>query len=299
MKIGSTAARISLVTSNEDAIEILAEAGLDSADFWLYLCSLDKSCPLCGDDWRHWTEKIKRKLDAVKLPVLQSHALFNIFVPEDFTYIPPQEIIYRNIEASAILECRKLVFHPVLLLQRMTTEAAHRKILEYNERWFRALLPAAEMHNVEIHIENTFDFAHVQQEQDRLYAFSTIEDICWLVDRLAHPLVKVCFDTGHASISGIKAPEAVRQIGDRLGSVHLQDNFGPISPIEPDVHLFPGHGTIDWCETIKALKEIGYRGVLNMEPVDSLPRLPRELMVHQLSSAAGFLKKLAVHCGLE
>lgn len=298
MRVGSTGARISLVTSNEEAIDILAEAKLDAVDFWLYLCSLDEACPLQQDDWERWTQTIRNRLDAVGLPVQQSHALFNIFIPQDFTYIPPQQIMYRNFYACKLLGCSKLVFHPVAYLGRVTSDEQHRKILDYNLRWFSELLPLAEELQVELHVENMFDFAGKQQPEDRPFAFTQIEDLCWIADQFQHPLVKVCFDTGHANISGVNPPEAIRMLGSRLGSLHLQDNFGRVAPIEPDVHLLPGHGLIDWGEVMLSLKEVGFHGVLNMEPVDSLPRIPRELMVHQLASAAQFLKKYAQIRGL-
>lgn len=297
MKIGSTGARISLVTSNEEAIDILAQAELDTIDFWLYLCSLDTDYPLYQEDWKSWVAGIRRRLEDAHLTVYQSHALFNIFIPQNMAYIPPREIMFRNMHACKMLGCSKLVFHPVAYLQRVKDRDHHQQILAYNLRWFRELLPLAEELELELHVENLFDFAKAQQPGDLPFAFTTMEDICWLVDAMDHPLFKACLDTGHANISGVNPADGIRRLGQRLGSVHLQDNFGRISPIEPDVHLFPGHGQIDWTQVLCALKDVGFDGVLNMEPVDALPRLPKALMVHQLSEAAGFLRKMARHCG--
>lgn len=299
MKIGSTAARISLVTSDLEALEILADARIESVDFWLYLQSLDEEAALMQENWKQWVEVIKNKMDALGTSACQCHALFNIFIPDDFHYELPQEIIYRNFYACRMLDCNKLVFHPLFWLQRVTDIQTHEKILQYNLRWFRELIPLAEQLGVEINIENGFDFADCQQEGDMPFAFSTVEDVCWLVDRLNHPLVKVCFDTGHANISGLDVSSSIRKLGDRLSTVHLQDNFGKIGPIEPDVHLFPGHGAIDWASVMEALRDVGFNGVLNMEPVDALPRLPRELMVHHLSGGADFLRKMAQLHGLQ
>ena len=299
MKIGSTAARISLITSDLEALEILADAKIESVDFWLYLQSLSENSALMQADWEQWVDTIKTKLDSLRLPALQCHALFNIFIPDDFTYVPPQEIIRRNFYACKKLDCHKLVFPPLFLLQRVTDIRTHEKILQYNLRWFRELIPLAEQLGVEIDIENGFDFADFQQTGDMPFAFSTVEDVCWLVDQLNHPLVKVCFDTGHANISGLDVPASIRQLGNRLSTLHLQDNFGKIGPIEPDVHLLPGHGAIDWSAVMEALRDIGFQGVLNMEPVDALPQLPRELIVHHLACGAEFLRKMAQLHGLQ
>ncbi len=298
MKIGSSAAYISLVTSDMEALEVLAEAKIHNVDFWLYLQSLDEQSALMQDNWQEWVESIKQKMGELKLSTTQCHCLFNIFIPEDFSYEPPREIIRRNFYACHMLGCSKMVFHPLFLLQRVKDRATHEKILQYNLQWFRELLPLAEELDVEINIENGFDFDDLQQPGDIPFAFSAIEDVIWLIDQLDHPLVKACFDTGHANISGLDVPETIRTLGARLSTVHLQDNFGKISPIKPDIHLLPGHGMIRWDAVMEALKDVHFCGVLNMEPVDSLQRLPRELMVMHLENGAAFLAKMAQLHGL-
>ena len=40
-----------------------------------------------------------------------------------------------------------------------------------------------------------------------------------------------------------------------------------------DLHLFPGEGNIQWAEVIRALKDIRFRGAMNIEPIGVLPSL--------------------------
>ena len=70
-------------------------------------------------------------------------------------------------------------------------------------------------------------------------------------------------DLDHAQIRGMQPAEAIRLMGKRLLTTHLQDNFG-----KNDDHLPPGCGTIDWPATIGALREVNYQGTLMVEISD-------------------------------
>jgi sugar phosphate isomerase/epimerase len=59
---------------------------------------------------------------------------------------------------------------------------------------------------------------------------------------------KICFDTGHAHMGqGVTA--SFEALKDRVASTHVHDNRR-----EKDDHLMPFDGTIDWNETVKALR---------------------------------------------
>ncbi len=120
----------------------------------------------------------------------------------------------------------------------------------------------------------------------------TTHDALSLLDYLDYPgleKVKVCLDTGHAliphnshylDISGEKMTGTsyktavqegdlitmVRLLGDKLGTLHIQQNHGLIGRIvtsgSSDTHLQPFNGgLIDWGKFYYVLlKEIGYRG---------------------------------------
>lgn len=74
----------------------------------------------------------------------------------------------------------------------------------------------------------------------------------------------ICLDSGHVNVGGtIKPADAVREIGHLLWTLHLHDNNG-----DGDFHLVPGRGSIDWRSVARALRDVSYNGVLNLE----LPR---------------------------
>jgi sugar phosphate isomerase/epimerase len=81
-----------------------------------------------------------------------------------------------------------------------------------------------------------------------------------------------CLDTGHAMISsGEPIYDMTKKLGKNLKVLHINDNNAIL-----DDHNTPYSGKIDWKGFTKALKEIGYEGVLNFElvikdPVEFLP----------------------------
>jgi sugar phosphate isomerase/epimerase len=73
----------------------------------------------------------------------------------------------------------------------------------------------------------------------------------------------ICLDTGHLNwTQNAQSPGAfIREAGSWLKALHINDNEGAT-----DQHLLPlGRGTIDWAETMAALKEIGYKDLFNYE----------------------------------
>ena len=75
--------------------------------------------------------------------------------------------------------------------------------------------------------------------------------------------------------------------------MHLNDNYGYITPVYEDLHLFPGYGRIEWNAVFAALREVNFKGVLNIEPIGELRRLPREVCLVQLRAAAETLSLLS------
>ena len=85
----------------------------------------------------------------------------------------------------------------------------------------------------------------------------------------------------------------IRAFRSDLATVHLNDNYGYITPVYEDLHLFPGYGRIAWEPIFTALREINFKGVLNIEPIGELKRLSRALCLIQLRAAAETLSLLS------
>ncbi|HTU91546.1 MAG TPA: sugar phosphate isomerase/epimerase family protein [Gemmataceae bacterium] len=92
----------------------------------------------------------------------------------------------------------------------------------------------------------------------------------WL-QQVGHPQLGLLLDVGHCLISGEDAAAVVRQAGERLGYVHLDDNDG-----NGDLHwpLLTGRLTKQHlADVMSALREIEYQGALSLElnPMTSNP----------------------------
>ncbi|MCX6345758.1 MAG: sugar phosphate isomerase/epimerase [Armatimonadetes bacterium] len=72
------------------------------------------------------------------------------------------------------------------------------------------------------------------------YLGHTPEEIFKLIDGIKPGSVGVCFDSGHANMSG-QFDEYARALLPHAIFIHLHDNDG-----NHDQHQFPGEGTIDW-----------------------------------------------------
>lgn len=70
----------------------------------------------------------------------------------------------------------------------------------------------------------------------------------------------VNMDTGWHFAKREYIPMSIYKLGDRLLNMHVRDSDGLLS-----YNLPPGLGIINWMEVVKALKEIGYSGFMDLE----------------------------------
>jgi sugar phosphate isomerase/epimerase len=77
---------------------------------------------------------------------------------------------------------------------------------------------------------------------------ATPERLSELLKALHYPDLGICFDTGHAHMMS-SVHQALGVLENRVRSTHVHDNRG-----DKDAHLWPGEGTIDWADTMQALR---------------------------------------------
>lgn len=297
--ISVSGAAMSQNRSVEEIFSLLQQAGYSCADFWLYRYCLNEDSPMAQSSWREWVNQVRLSAQEYHLTFVQAHALFNIFIPEDFRFVPPDKMIFRNIEAGGLLSCGKLVFHPLFYPYHMKDREDRERIIDYNIRWFSLLLDSAKQAGIEILLENTFDFAHCQTgPEDPPFVFSREEDMQSLLEGVDSTAVGLCLDTGHANIAKWDIPAAIHKWGERLKALHLNDNYGLISPVYEDLHLFPGYGSIQWQEVFSALLDVGFTGALNIEPSGELGRSAGAVCRVMLSAGREILTLMAGEAGL-
>jgi len=142
---------------------------------------------------------------------------------------------------------------------------------------FARLGTHAAHYGVRIAIENTYDGGAVAGAAHGVRRFGAIiPELRELIDAVGLPNLGICLDTGHCQLMGIGMAEAVRQCGDRLFALHIDDNNGLA-----DQHLCPFYGKVAWGPGMQALRAAGYQGIFNLEiggggrDVPDALRLPR------------------------
>lgn len=88
---------------------------------------------------------------------------------------------------------------------------------------------------------------------------ATPERLKELLKALHYTDLGVCFDTGHAHIMS-SVHQAFGVLQDRIRSTHVHDNHR-----DKDSHLWPGDGTVDWGDTMQALRAAPQVPALLME----------------------------------
>jgi inosose dehydratase len=68
----------------------------------------------------------------------------------------------------------------------------------------------------------------------------------------------ICMDVAHVARSGIDPVEEIYAVRDRLLDVHLRDNT---ANNRDGKACLPGQGTLDLPAILRALRDVGYRGV--------------------------------------
>jgi sugar phosphate isomerase/epimerase len=299
MMIGVSSSGYTSDCSITECMKQIKNAGYDSVDLNLYdFCQPDG--PMMASTWKIWVNEVQLAARDAGVIIGQIHALFGIFAAPDLTYEPPSEIFYRNIEACAMLECSELVFHQIFYRAIVDTKELRARLIEYNARWFKELLTLAKVYGIHIDLENTFD----RRPQPYAPPFSTVSDLIELVEAIGDESVGICLDTGHANIMSFDISTMIRALGSKLRVLHLNDNLGSIEPcsgqsVLSDQHFFPGTGIIDFSKVFMALKEIGYNGIINLEPGDFLTRLSISARNASIAGGASVARAFLKEFGLE
>lgn len=261
----------------------IAEAGYDGLDFnftdlenyinWFDINEAEK-----------YTDNLAFITEKNGLTWYQAHApIYNFFI-NDITTEQKHNLCIPAIQACARLNIPWLVFHPSQCIN--DNAPAKQKELQKNKNHFQKLLDVCEKYDVGIAIEN------MPGGTDKNTVFATTaEELCELVDALNHPLAGICWDTGHAKLSGLDQRKQIAMLGSRLKTLHIQDNDG-----FNDDHLLPytrGLNGVDWCSVVEGLKAASYSGTLNLEAHNSFRSVPDGLLFETIKYSAAILKHIA------
>ena len=170
----------------------------------------------------------------------------------------------RDCIATAALGSPVCVMHGVSL-NAVGPDIPVEQMRSINLEMFSKILPYAKMQGIRIAMETLGHISrynccnYLGDMNEFLRSYDQICEVSQCPDAFT-----VCVDTGHSNSAvqyGQPTPaDVIRLLGSRTSVLHLNDNDGL-----KDQHKLPLGGIINWTDVLAALKEIGYKGVYNLE----------------------------------
>ena len=158
-----------------------------------------------------------------------------------------------GIDAAAFMGIKLAVVHPIALY---SSKVKYGDWVRANMNFLSPIVEYAKGQGVKICIENMPSDAKKEVVGDHLYGSCAI-NISSLAEKLG---VGICFDVGHANISGYKISEQMEILKNKIDILHIHDNDGV-----KDEHLVPFEGSIDWSDVAEGIKASDFSGVLDVE----------------------------------
>jgi len=202
----------------------------------------------------------KEAAEKYGVAISQAHAVDPPYIAIEETDERLLRVLKRTVMVCGYLGCRYLIIHPA----HCEYDA---KILTPEEEWaanmhmYGELIPYLKKYDVIACLENMYT-EHAGRCmtsicQEPLEANRYIDA---LNEMAGEERFAFCLDTGHAFMVGMQIDRVIRTLGHRLQTLHLNDNDGM-----GDQHQMPYTGMLDWAIVYRALREIGYKGMLNFE----------------------------------
>ncbi len=233
----------------------LKETGFDAAD-----CSM-KGLDLTENGWQIQVEQMLAAGEKCGIRFEQCHLPFGgvkSVVTEAFA-----EKMHHAIDAAVMLGAKHAVMHPNTTTVPLISH--DRKALF--DEVVGHLAPFVE-HAKRVGLDVVVENMRVVPDMRLSHRYCQDPDeLCDVADALG---IGVCWDFGHAHLSGVKQSEALAYIGKRLKVLHVNDNVGI-----DDEHLPPFLGSVDWRDAMHGLALAGFDGLFNFELAKE--RIPAEM----------------------
>lgn len=257
-----------------DVVRLIRAAGFDALDVGFRPAV--PGYPLDGDSWESSIEKIGETANACGLTLGQAHmpTPVNTSFELDPNFRKPgfaeyyDQCFRRAIKACAMLGIPNAVVHPITYVDFAFSPKRQK---EKNISYYAPYVELALKQNVSLNFENMRPDSPGWSFCGRYCQY--YDDLIDLVDSFRDSRLGICWDTGHANHVRTNQGMAIRAIGPRLRSLHLNDN----NYNKMDEHMLPGMGQVDWKDVLTALADVGYNGNLNFEVGVITRKMPSEL----------------------
>ena len=207
------------------------------------------------DTWEDRVKYIKDLLDRAGLTCVQTHLpYYELRVSSEILDEALEKSMLRGIVATKMLGAKLAAMHP---RSSVISDFDPKVSLQDNLKAIKGYLPTAEENDVIIAVENLAIFPGIPYE--KFYVWNAF-DLVDLVDAVNSPYCKICWDFGHAHLTGIDQVKALKHVGKRLCCTHVHNNFRRF-----DNHEVPTIGSMKWEEIMPIVEEIGYTGPMTLE----------------------------------
>lgn len=259
MKLSQTTSRLFECFDYEEGIKTAAEAGFDALDFHFGRKIYDDE--FSEEVFEKTAEKIRRTAEKYGICFNQSHAPYPVKAFDENgekmnTYDEKTTNgVIRSIKAAAALGAKIIVVHPTFCSDKQ-------KQKRRNYDFYESLVPLCQSTGIKIALENMW---RVDPMTGRITSTgcSFANELADYIDGLDPQYFTVCLDPGHSGLIGENAEDAVKILGNRIGTLHVHDN----NKID-DLHTLPFAGTSDWRKITSALSDVSYNGDFTFEVAD-------------------------------
>lgn len=250
---------------DKEAVRITCEAGFDGIDFSMFRMNRDDNDILNSSDYKNHVAELLNIANSYGVTFEQAHAPFPTARETDLVYSEKmKDILKRSLEIAGMLDAKICIVHPVEFSSNQ---------FERNMELYHSLEPYAADFGVKIAVENMWGWDPVA-EKIVPNVCSVAEDFNRYVDALNPEHFTACLDLGHCGLVGDNAGSMIRQMGSRIGALHIHDNDN-----FSDSHSLPYLAKMDWDDILRALGEIDYQGHFTYEVGDFLRAFPDDVML--------------------
>ena len=250
MKLATTTEDFNEYTKDhKEMVKYVVESGFKYIDLSMYDIDIPGS-PFMDDNWMEYTISLKEYAQSLGATFVQAHSpgmKGNVLINDEY-YDYFFDATKRSIEVCSVLGIKNIVFHTGF--KDGVNKEDYYKI---NADFIRKLIPTIEKCGVNLCIENS-----TKRNMKEKYFFFDGKDMSDFIDYMGHPMIKGCWDIGHANLEGHSYQDII-DLGDKLTTLHIHDNYNA------DTHQMPFTGTVNMDEVMQALVSINYNGYFTME----------------------------------
>ena len=263
MKLVTQTEVLSARFGDETAVKMLCETGFDGLDYSMFVMQDDDNI-LNSSGYKNHIKNVRALADSYGVTFEQAHAPFPSAKEFDAEY---SEKIFGKLvcalEIAGMLDAKICVVHPVAFSKDQKAR---------NIELYQKLEPYARDFGIKIALENMWGWS---DELNRIVpnVCSVASEFNDYFDSLNSAAFTCCLDLGHCGLVGETAGGMIREMGSRIGALHIHDNDN-----YHDSHTLPYLSAMDWDDILRALGEIDYKGHFTYEADYFLKKFPDDLL---------------------